>query len=131
VRAIGWVPLVVLGAGVALVIDSVVSGRAAVSLLVIVPVVSGASGEFLLGVLLIVVGLILVPLGWSGTSDPAAPGAGSEGGASSSGGIILIGPIPILFGSWRSVSRRTRVWLALVGACLVILLGALAFLALR
>ncbi len=113
-----------LAAGVVLVAVSVVEGGASVALFVFVPVVSGSSLTFLLGVVLLVVGFLSLPFAlsedWS-EAPPALPLNGTappevQGGV---GGVVLIGPVPIVFGSWKGISRRTRWWLALAGAVLL------------
>ena len=115
-------------AGVALVALSVAEGRASVALFVIVPVVTGSSLPFLLGVVLIAVGFLSMPFALvaeSNESDLALPerdaaeqaGPPARGGV---GGVVLVGPVPIVFGSWKGVSRRTLVWLAVAGTVLVI-----------
>ena len=116
--------LAVLAAGVALVAVSVLEGGANVALLVIVPVVSGSSLTFLLGVVLLVVGFLSLPFataeGWD-EAPPALPsgGTGPPEAQSGVGGVVLLGPVPIVFGSWKGISRRTRWWLALAGAVLL------------
>lgn len=113
-----------LVAGVALVALSIVEGGASVALLVIVPVISGSSLTFLLGVVLLVVGFLSLPFAlaeeWGG-APPSLPSSGTAqtGGQGGGGGFILIGPVPIVFGSWKGISRRTRWWLAFVGAVLL------------
>jgi len=125
--ALGALAGIVVGAG--LVVDAVVHGRALISLVVFVPVISGSSGEFLVGVVLLVAGLFVLPLTlWEpseigpflpGDADPAEP---SRGSTMEGGGLVLVGPVPIFFGSWRNVSRRTRWVVALVGALVLGLL---------
>jgi len=116
-----------LVAGIGLIAFSVAEGQASLALLLIFPVLSGSSLPFLGGVVLLILGFITLPIGLAeGWEEPStSPGAlssssqnHSEGGAG--GGLVLIGPFPILFGSWRGVSRRTRRWLALFGAVSVI-----------
>ena len=124
-----WVLLGAVGlwvAGVALVALSVAEGGASVALIVIVPVIMGSSLTFLLGVVLIVAGFIALPfaLGQGADEEPpplpasgsAPPPTGTGGGV---GGVVLVGPIPIVFGSWKGISRRPRWWLALAGAVLL------------
>lgn len=124
-------PIVLWALGVALIADSVIRGSARVSLVVVVPVVSGQSIEFLLGVVAVFAGFLTLP--WLFLLEEERPGRSPEapGAAptppplpSSShvggGGLILIGPVPILFGGWRTVSRRTRWWLAIAGAAIVV-----------
>jgi len=118
-------------AGLALVVLAVLRGGATVSLILIVPVVSGTSVDFLVGVGLVIAGFAALFFAalkggfeWEGSPAEATspPGPGSSG----AGGLVLIGPIPIVFGSWRGISRRARWLLALFGAALVIVVS-LAF----
>jgi len=111
--------------GVLLVALSIAEGGASVSLVVIVPVISGSSLTFLVGVALLIAGfvsfLFAVTEGMPSEETPSLPGnaspADNSGGA---GGFVLIGPVPIVFGSWRGIARRTRWWLAFLGAALLI-----------
>jgi len=114
-------------AGVAMVALSVALGEASVALIVIIPVVSGSSVTFLAGVVLLLAGFVALAFAFSGGWEEApgplarertpASHAARSGGA---GGFVLIGPVPIVFGSWRGVSRKVRALLALVGAVLLI-----------
>jgi uncharacterized protein (TIGR00304 family) len=128
----GYAALALLLAGAGLIVDAVLRGGALVSLVVIVPVVTGSSGEFLLGVLLLIVGLLLLPFGLmlsnEGTPRSEDLPSAAETGA---GGVVLIGPVPVFFGSWRGVSRRTRWIVAAVGGTAVILLVVAWVLAVR
>ena len=122
-----------LVAGVALIALSVAQGGASVALVVIIPVVSGSSATFLAGVVLLLVSFVALALAFSGgwEEEPPLPARGTapaapaprSGGA---GGFVLIGPVPIVFGSWRGVSRKVRALLALVGAVILIVV-VLAF----
>ncbi len=135
-RLIRAVPVVLLAAGVALVADAVLRGGATLALVVVFPVVSGGTAEFLLGAVLLFVGFATLPLAlFPGSPDeddaPAGPPLRSvappaEGSAG--GGLILVGPIPIFFGGWKNVSRRTRWWVAAAGGLLLVVLVAIAFL---
>jgi len=112
-----------LVAGVALIALSVAEGGASVGLVVVVPVVSGSSLLFLVGVLLLIVGFFALPFALAARweeepplpSPPSPARAEREGGV---GGFVLIGPFPVVFGTWKGVSRRTRWLLALGGAVL-------------
>ena len=108
--------------GLALIVLSIGEGGASVFLVVIVPVVTGSSFTFLAGVVLLFVGIALAmlafPVEWVDHAPPPTPRAdespGSSGGV---GGVVMIGPVPIVFGSWRgTLSRRARWMLVLAGA---------------
>jgi uncharacterized protein (TIGR00304 family) len=117
-------------AGIALVALSVAQGGATVTLVLIVPVVSGSSLEFLLGVVLLIAGFVALLLAFSvggvleagSLPSEEATDTGPSSGASRGGvgGVVLIGPVPIVFGSWRGISRRARWALVLLGTLLVI-----------
>ncbi len=129
------VPWVLLVGGVVTVADAVLRGGASVSLVVVVPVVTGRSVEFLAGMGLLILGFLSVaalavdPAEPSDPDldDPLPPAAVAEGG----GGVVLLGPVPIFFGGWRAVSRRTRWWVALAAAVATAALVAFALLAFR
>lgn len=114
--------LTLLVGGVALVAISVAEGGASVYLLVIVPVVTGSSPLFLLGVVLFVAGFLTLPFAlteeWGERIPPPTPSPPPASGGPSGGlgGVVLLGPVPIVFGSWKGISRRTRWMLAVVGA---------------
>jgi uncharacterized membrane protein len=120
--------LLVLGAG--LVAHAALTRGAHLSLVLIVPIVSGDSAEFSLGVLLIALGVFLLPWSLLGSIESEPPQSRLPTGADdarseSSGGVLLLGPIPIFFGSWRSPSRA-RYWVAVgVGLALFLVVVAL------
>jgi uncharacterized membrane protein len=119
--------LLLVGGG--LVAYSVLNGTAHLYLLVVIPVVSGGSVGFLLGVLMLALGILLLPWSLLGpaeatTSEPRARGPAGSAPGETSGGVILVGPIPFFFGSWRGPSR-TR-YLAAVAAGVVLLVVVVA-----
>jgi uncharacterized membrane protein len=134
-----WLLLLLSLAGIVLAADAVLRGGATLSLIVIVPVVSGSSPELFAGVGLIFLGF----LGWVlvsasrsadvvrtpdvSTRDPSTAGDGE----SSMGGVVLIGPIPIFLGGYRPGSRRAQwAWVAAGVALTVgvwVVLAALAY----
>ena len=127
-RWLWLVPVLLLGGGASLVAWGVVEGGANVALVVIIPVIWGASAPFLAGVALLFVGFLTLPFAFveveeegEGERLASALPAGDRGQESQAresgvGGFVLIGPVPIVFGSWRGISRTTRWVLALVGA---------------
>jgi uncharacterized protein (TIGR00304 family) len=131
-RPIAFVPIGLLAAGLSLVVVSVANGEADVSLVVIFPVISGSGFLFLIGVALVVMGILsgfmlIVASTQGSTLDPddsswsdAGGRAGEKG--SKYGGVVLIGPVPIVFGS---DARIAYVMLA-VAVGIVILVLALA-----
>lgn len=102
--------------GGALVVAAVVGAPVTVSIVLFVPVFSSPSWEFGLGAVLIVLGIAATSLGSVGPPAPAElPGraAGREPGA---GGFVLIGPVPIFFGSFARLPSWVRWTVALLGA---------------
>jgi uncharacterized membrane protein len=130
VKATALIPLGLLAAGALLVGLAALEGGAHLAVVVVIPVVYGESWLFGAGVLFLIAGLFTIPLAFERDERPRSPGSGSApvppGGA---GGFVLIGPVPIFFGSWRGVSPRTRVILAVVGAALLVVLVGLFLLA--
>ena len=117
-------------AGGALLAVAVGSGAAQVGLFVVVPFVIGSSPLLALGILLLVLGVFLLPWTFAAVpaEEPRPSGVAREGPASGiarSGGVVLVGPVPIFFGGWRAPSRRAY-WLAVaVGSvCLVLFVVA-------
>jgi uncharacterized membrane protein len=118
-------PPVLLLLGALAIGVAVARGTAGLAVVVVVPVFYGSSALFLAGVLLLAAGLLTLPLSLPGAiGSPESEPASAEG--ASPGGLILIGPIPIFWGSWRRTSRGVRVAAALAGAA-AILLGAAWF----
>ncbi len=132
-----WIPIAMFGAGLALIASAVATGEAEVSLLLIFPIFSGSSGFFLLGTLLIVlsfmVGFLMLVMGqlevqassvWPQMN--AEPREETRPVKRDYGGVVMIGPVPIAFGS----SRTMAVLMLVLGIVLaIILLGILAALA--
>jgi len=132
-----WLPIAMFVGGLALIGSAVAMGEAEVSLFLIFPVFSGSSGLFLLGTLLIIlsfiVGFLMMAAGQLEmqsmmVGDKSARSPASQGGGPRKefGGVVLVGPFPIAFGSRRSVALFMLV-LGIVVA--IILLGALALVA--
>jgi len=128
-----WRPVGVFMAGVASITAAAVSGEAQVQLFIIFPVISGNSLLFILGVLLIVASFILgfVLAATSITETEPTPPPGSTGATAQTeetpqkktrfGGVVLIGPVPIVFGSDRRMAL-TMLLLAIVLIAIVLAL---------
>lgn len=128
-RPVVWLPVLIFVAGVACIAAAVANGEAEVSLLLVFPVVSGSSGLFFLGTILIVlsffVGFAMLAMGHAELgrlqTDPGQA-AGRPGAQKDTryGGVVLIGPVPIAFGS----DRNMAVIMLVVGiAVAVVVLG--------
>ncbi len=128
-RLLRIAPFGLLLAGALLVGDAVARGGATVSWVLVVPVVSGGSLEFLAGTLLLVIGLFAVPIAFALTSEeepppptPLSPTPDQTRKATGASGVVLIGPLPIFFGGWVNVPARTRRWVALAGMAALVAL---------
>jgi uncharacterized membrane protein len=118
-RGIRWLSPALLAAGIAWVAVALAEGSAHLALFVVFPVIFGSSVEFGVGVLLFVLGLFTLPL-LLDVGDSPEPGPADSGSPEPTGGVVVIGPVPIFFGSWRNVSLRTRVTVAAVGAAVLV-----------
>lgn len=132
-----WIPVGLFVGGIVLIAAAVASGEAEVSLLVVFPVFSGSSPLFLFGTLLIVlsfiVGFLMLALGqiqlaggglWPSEGQAGQPAPG--GTRREYGGVVLVGPVPIAFGS----DRRIALIMLVVGIVLaIVFLGILVALA--
>ena len=120
--------------GMCLIAASVATGEADISLVVVIPVISGTGGVFLLGILLIVAGLVLGftliamrGAEWAGHHEPARTDENGLHHATRKkrevryGGVVLIGPIPIAFGS----NRRMAITMLVVGIIIAVVTLAL------
>ncbi len=76
-------------------------------------------GLLMIGLMLIVTGIIMIIMGYlaeAAARRPHYPGEEAEGPKVSGGGVVIIGPIPIIFGS----DRRMALIAAVVGAALTV-----------
>lgn len=116
-------------AGIGLVVLAVVRSEAALHLVIVVPVVTGSSPAFVLGVLLLVAGFGLLPLALAPPAEAAAGPTAVAGGSPESpegfGGVVLVGPVPLFFGAWRHPGRRRYLLAVAVGAALLVVAAAL------
>jgi uncharacterized membrane protein len=116
-----------LGIGAALLAFALATGGARLYLLLIFPVVTGTSAAFGLSVLFLVVGFLLLPFVFVRDAAPEVPASPSKSpgparstGPVESGGLILLGPVPIFFGSWRRNPPISYRWAVLVGVVLAV-----------
>ena len=135
-RLVRGIPFALLAAGVVSLVAAVATGGATFYLILVVPVLTGSSGLLLLGVVLLFLGFLTLPLGFPVEDHegdeihpppaPSGPPRPTLRTPSGSGGVILLGPVPIFFGAWKNPSARVY-WLAvLVGAVvLAVALGLL------
>lgn len=128
-------PVVTFIAGIAVIALAVATGEARVELVLIFPVFSGSSGLFLLGVVLIllsfIAGFALLALAQAellkasdGSVESQDIGKTKE--ETKYGGVVLIGPVPIAFGSERRIALAMLV--AGIVVAVIILLGLLLLL---
>jgi uncharacterized protein (TIGR00304 family) len=104
--------------GLALVVAAVLAGEAEVDLVVVIPVVSGSGPMMLGGVAMIALGfltgfaaLALSSGSWQYDDEvaPSRPGRSMEGPRTRYGGLVMIGPVPIAFGSDRKLAKAMMV----------------------
>ncbi len=138
-----WLPVALFAAGVALILVAVAAGTAEVNLFIVFPVFTGSSPLFIIGILFIAlsffVGFALIMMGELEAFRHAADlpeeveeeihkGAVPETHRTkpSFGGLVLIGPIPIAFGSDRSIA----IFMLVAGVVIVVafIVAALFFL---
>lgn len=121
-----WLPVAVFFAGMACIAAAVVTGEAEVDLIVIFPVFSGSSGLFLLGTVLIIMSFLIgfAVLAMSQAelaTNMALPSTSQKPTVEKKtqyGGVVLIGPLPIAFGS----DRRIAVIMLVLGIAMAIAL---------
>ncbi len=125
VRLIG---LALLIAGAALIAASVATGQGQVYLLLFIPVYVGTGAVGMLGILVVFIGFLLASLGsaWRGLPVPVAPAPepasppdvavppATMAPPAKYGGVVMLGPIPIVFGSDARVAK----WMMILGLIL-------------
>ncbi len=101
------IPFIVLLAGISLVIFSIIEGEANIALLFIVPIIYGTGAYLAMGILLIFLSFIMffIFLGHPRVGSREIKRTKTEK-ESSYGGVIFIGPIPIIFGKDKSIAKK-------------------------
>ena len=133
VRPVRLVGPVLIALGIAALALAFLQGQATLSLFVIFPVVTATGAWAFLGILLMIAGFFLffltIPSGsdhapGSGgtTSSSPAPGVLSKAPPDSPprrwGGVVFVGPVPVVFGSDAKVTR----WMLVLGLVLFVAL---------
>lgn len=135
-KGLGWLALATFVGGVALLAYSVATGGSQVHLVLIFPVVTGGGALGLAGIGLIFLAMFLGFLSFARlptASPPDEPSAQAPAAPATStrpakfGGVVFLGPIPIVFGSSPRISK---IMLA-AGLVMTILLLAFFLLMLR
>ena len=114
-------------AGVAALAVGFAQGEASFSLFVIFPVITATGAWSALGIVLLIAGFFSLFLTWpSGTTaeppPPIAPAAGASPASPAPthprrwGGVVFLGPVPVVFGSDAKIAR----WMIVVGVLLFI-----------
>jgi uncharacterized protein (TIGR00304 family) len=108
------VPVMFFAAGIGLIGLAVAQGDADVSLFLVFPVFSGSSATFVLGTAFILLsfvsGFILLAMGQAEAAgmdlQRTVEGVGGAGRQSRTryGGVVLVGPVPIAFGSDQKIA---------------------------
>jgi uncharacterized membrane protein len=131
-RWLRWLGISAMIVGACLLSYAVYLGEVVVALVLIFPVIISTGGVGAAALLLLVLGFIALVLscfslgeGDVETSDELGPEGGGKGRGSGFGGVVLIGPVPIIFGS----DRRTA--LIAAGLGMMILAIVVLFLSLR
>jgi uncharacterized protein (TIGR00304 family) len=105
-RALLSTGIMMTAAGALLLALAVAVGQAELSLFLIIPVVHGSGALMALSILLIFGGLALTFMSMSLGSVGEPDDTLQEGARKEWGGVILLGPIPIVFGSGRSLRGK-------------------------
>ncbi len=108
-----------LVAGLVLLGYSLRTGAATLYLVVVVPVVSGSGPGFYLATVLLVLGILLLPLSFAAVRATSEDEESTSAAPPSAGGVLLVGPVPIFFGSWRKNPPISYRWAVALGIVLV------------
>ncbi|MFO8110014.1 MAG: DUF131 domain-containing protein [Thermoplasmata archaeon] len=92
-------PGIAFAAGIILVVTALLQGEASVALLLFIPILYGGGWLLGLGILLIMSSIVLWFFMLSQEETRSAKGE------SKYGGVVFIGPVPIVFGSDTKVTR--------------------------
>jgi len=117
--------LALLIGGIAALAWALLSGEAEIALVLIFPVIYGAGGIAALGILMLFAGLVLLSLSLSfaaSREESAGQRCAGPEERREFGGVVLIGPIPIVFGSARALKgSRALIALAILSTIALVL----------
>ena len=134
-RGLPWIALIAFAGGIGLLGYSVATGESQVHLVVIIPVVTGGGAVGLAGMALLFVAMVLwllsfarMPLAASRTEEAGASGpppttvspAQPRAASPKFGGVLFLGPLPIVFGSNVKVSKAMLVLAAVMSVVLLV-----------
>jgi uncharacterized membrane protein len=127
VRRAALIPLGLLVAGAALVVYSVLRGLATVGILVVIPFVVGSSASLAVGVFLIAVGFLTLPFAFAEVEWEDEDRSPVRSGSSRTSGVVVVGPIPFFFGTWRELPRWVPIAVSVAGGAVLAVWLLLAF----
>ena len=140
VRLVRFAGPVLFVAGVASLVMGFLQNEATLSLFVIFPVITATGGWSMAGILLMIAGFFVFFMTWfapaelrpvSSNRAPVSPEAGalppSPPNPRRWGGVVFLGPVPVVFGSDPKLTR----WMLILGALLFVALLVLTVLSLR
>lgn len=129
-------------AGIVALVVAFLQNEATLTLFIIFPVVTATGGWAILGILLMVAGFFLFFVTWPvgavaappleerGAPPPTAPGSSLGVPPTPQrrwGGVVFVGPIPVVFGSDQKVTQ----WMLVLGVVLFVALVVLTIIYLR
>lgn len=140
-RAIRWLGPGLIVLGIAALVVGFLRNEATLNLFLIFPVITATGAWSGLGILALLAGFIALFLTWSvglperggppapmpaGAVPPSDSAAPSAPASRRWGGVVLLGPIPVVFGSDAKVTR----WMLVAGLVLFVALVVLTVIAL-
>ncbi len=132
-RGLRWLGPVLLVVGIAALAVGMAQGQATLNLFLIFPVITATGGWSALGILLLIAGFFALVLTWpayalermetaEAPSVPAAPSTSSPATpARRWGGVLFLGPFPVVFGSDARIAKWMLVAGFMLFAALVVL----------
>lgn len=126
-RAIRLLGPALFAAGVVAIAIALVRGEATLNLVLIFPVLTATGGWAILGIALVIAAFFATFLTWTARieavpepipSPPTMPAEAPRAPRGRWGGVVFLGPIPIVFGSDARVTR----WMLLLGVILFLAL---------